>query len=399
MRITYLHQYFNTPTMSGSTRSYEMARRLVDMGHEVNLITTRRDSSTESGWCVTDEAGIRVHWISIPYSNQMGFSRRIWAFLKFAIHAAQRASGIPSDLIFATSTPLTIALPAVWTSWRRHVPMVLEIRDLWPEVPIAMGALNNPIFRLAAKFLEKLAYYKSSAIIALSPDMKKGIVRTGYPDEQVFIIPNGSDLDLLETSPKAREGFRIDHQIPLDRILMVYAGTLGKVNAVGYLVELAKEMANDNRFYILIIGEGAEYDLILAAAISAGCLNNNLKIIGPVPKSEMKRVLSSSDITVSTVLPVKELEANSANKVFDGMAAGNCIAINHGGWLDKLIKETGSGMVLSQNPQMAASELRLWLDAPEKIEKAKINARFLAEEFFSHDKLAKQLSEIIGRIA
>lgn len=395
MRITYLHQYFNTPTMSGSTRSYEMARRLVKMGHEVNLITAWRGGGSENGWFMTEEAGIRVHWISIPYSNRMGYGRRIQAFLKFAIHAARRAAGIPSDLIFASSTPLTIALPAVWASWRKRIPMVLEVRDLWPEVPIAMGALNNPIIRQTAKLLEKFAYAKSSAIVALSPDMKNGIVRAGYPDKQVFVIPNGSDLDLLKTNSNAAQSFRVDHQIPLDRILMVYAGTLGKVNGVGYLVELAKEMADDSRFYILIIGDGAERDSIQAAAISSGRLNDNLKIIGQVPKSEIGRVLSSADITISTVIPIKELEANSANKVFDGMAAGNCIAINHGGWLNKLLKETRAGMVLSQNPQLAAAELRRWLDDPDKLKEAKVNARRLAEEVFSRDKLAKNLDEII----
>lgn len=399
MRIIYLHQYFNTPAMSGGTRSYEMARRLVAMGHEVNLITTRRDGRTESRWIVSDEAGIRVHWISIPYSNRMGYGRRVWAFLKFAFLASQRAASIPSDLIFATSTPLTIALPAVWASWRKRVPMVLEVRDLWPEVPIAMGALNNPIFRLAAKFLEQFAYSNSSAIVALSPDMRNGIVRAGYPGEEVYVIPNGSDLDLLDVNSKEAACFRLEHKIPADRILMVYAGTLGKVNGVGYLVELAKEMIHDERFYILIVGDGTERESIRSSAISSGCLGRNLAMIDPVPKNEMRRVLSSADITISTVIPVKELEANSANKVFDGMAAGNCIAINHGGWLEKLLKENEAGMVLPQNPQSAASELRRWLDAPEKIEKAKINARRLAEESFSRDKLAVQLNEIIRQVA
>jgi hypothetical protein len=65
MRITYLHQYFNTPEMSGGTRSYEMARRLAAKGHEVNMVTSWREDDGRKGWFETEEAGIRVHWLPL----------------------------------------------------------------------------------------------------------------------------------------------------------------------------------------------------------------------------------------------------------------------------------------------------------------------------------------------
>jgi thioesterase domain-containing protein len=110
MKITYLHQYFNTPSMSGGTRSYEMAKRLVAKGHEVNMITSWREDDGRKGWFETEEAGIRVHWLPVPYSNKMGFRERINAFIRFAFGAARKAASLPADLVFATSTPLTIAL-------------------------------------------------------------------------------------------------------------------------------------------------------------------------------------------------------------------------------------------------------------------------------------------------
>ena len=84
MKILYLHQYFNTPDMPGGTRSYEMARRLVAMGHEVNMITSCRDFGVRKQRFETIEAGIKVHWLPVPYSNRMGFIDRVLAFLKFA---------------------------------------------------------------------------------------------------------------------------------------------------------------------------------------------------------------------------------------------------------------------------------------------------------------------------
>lgn len=142
MKILYLHQYFTTPSMAGGTRSYEMARRLVAWGHEVHMITTDREGifDPKQKWYETDEAGIHVHWTPIPYSNKMSYGQRIKAFFAFSWRAARKAAKIGGDVVFATSTPLTIAIPGVYASKRLKIPMVFEVRDLWPELPIAIGS-------------------------------------------------------------------------------------------------------------------------------------------------------------------------------------------------------------------------------------------------------------------
>lgn len=395
MIITYIHQYFNTPAMSGSTRSYEMAKRLVKIGHEVNLITSKRDDGSPGIWEVTEEDGIKVHWVSVPYSNKMNFRERIRAFFLFAVYAARRAAAMPTDVIFATSTPLTIVLPAIFAKWRRRVPMVLEVRDLWPDVPIAMGYLRNPVMALSAKLLERFAYANSAWVVTLSPDMKDGVARTRYPRERIDVIPNGADTELFTIPRQIGQAFRQRHNIPLDVTLMVYAGTLGRVNGVGYLVKLAAIMAADERFFILIVGDGVELDAVKSSALTSGCLGKNLKILKPVSKMQMPEILNAADIVISTVVPIPALEANSANKVFDGMAAGCCIAINHGGWLAELLEKTGAGIVLSQDVEESARRIKSLLDYPAKLAQMRISARQLAADVFSRDKLAYKLDTIL----
>src|SRR5690606_15870465 len=113
--------------MSGGTRSYEMARRMVAAGHEVHMVTSIRESTNEQkGWFKTEEAGIQVHWYPVPYSNHMSYAQRIGAFLIFAIAARKKAIQLDGDVIFATSTPLTIALPAVPAARNKKIPMVFE---------------------------------------------------------------------------------------------------------------------------------------------------------------------------------------------------------------------------------------------------------------------------------
>ncbi len=226
MRITYLHQYFKTPATPGGTRSYELARRLVQAGHEVNMVTTDCDSCSEHrGWYETDESGIRVHWLPVPYSNHMSYRRRIRAFLEFAVRASRKAASLPADVVFATSTPLTIAIPAIHAAKKRRVPMVFEVRDLWPEAPIAVGALKNPLAIALARRLERSAYENARFVVALSSQIERGILACGYPAERIVVIPNGVSILGPVTVPQR-------DQLPdslRGRIVITYLGAIGFV--------------------------------------------------------------------------------------------------------------------------------------------------------------------------
>lgn len=397
MRILYLHQYFNTPAMSGSTRSYEMARRWVAAGHQVEMITAWREATDNRDWFVTDEEGIRVHWFPVRYSNYSGYAQRIRAFLSYALASASRAASLPADVVLASSTPLTIALPAVYAKRRCHVPLVFEVRDLWPEVPIAMGALKSPVIRWLARRLEKFAYANSDAIVALSPGMKAGMVATGVSADKISVIPNGSDLDLAAgAGDGAAERIRAQLGVRADDVLVVYPGTLGQVNDVCYLVELAAALHAVAGVKFLTVGDGREVDKVRTLARAKGVLGRNFFMLDRVPKNEMSGFLAAGDIVVSTVLPIAELEANCANKVFDGFAAGRCVAINHGGWLDDLLRESRAGFRLSRNVEQAARELGELANKPDWIREAGERGRALAESSFSRQVLAGQMERVLS---
>src|SRR5690606_21172945 len=142
---------------------------------------------------------------------------------------------------------------------QKKIPLVFEIRDLWPELPVAIKALRNPALIWLAKKLELWAYKNSEAIIALSPGMKDGVVKSGYPAERVAIIPNGSDNFEFAYDREAAARFRAQREWLQDRPLLVYTGTFGRINGVGYMVTLAKEILNINSdIRILLVGDGQE---------------------------------------------------------------------------------------------------------------------------------------------
>ena len=397
MKITYLHQYFHTPEVPGSTRSYEMARRFVARGHEVNLITADRHAEPGSGWRVSDEAGIRVHWLPVPYSNEMSVRERIAAFFKFARGAAQRAAGLETDLIFASSTPLTIALPAVWAAKRRRVPMVFEVRDLWPELPIAMGALKGEPTVYAAKRLECFAYRNAAQVIALSPGMKEGVVKTGYPEGRVHVIPNSCDLELFDVPQSAGDAYRAQHDWLGDRPFIVYVGTLGQINGMPYMAELAaKVRAEAPEVRFAVYGGGHDYNALKARAQELGVLNETLFLPGPIPKKQVPAVLSAATFASSLFIDLKEMWVNSANKFFDGLAAGRPVLINYGGWQADILRETGAGLVLDPHDMEGAKDTLLRALRDEAwLESAGQKARNLAQARFSRDGLAAELIAVL----
>ena len=397
MKIIYLHQYFNTPKMSGGTRSYEMARRMVAKGHEVHMITTDREISANMGdWEEEIIDGITIHWLGVPYDNKMSFFERVKAFFIFAFKAGSKAIFLDGDIIFATSTPLTIAIPAIQAKKKLKIPMIFEVRDLWPEVPIAIGILRNPIFKYLAKQLELYAYRNAEQVVALSQGMGDGVAKTGYPNKNIHIIPNSSDISFFQLNKKLKIGLQNKYKWNVGDKIIIYTGTLGEINGVEYLVDIANEFIEiNNKVKFLIVGDGIEEQAIRNKAKIYNCLDNNLFLINQLPKNKMPGLYNLSTIATSLFIPLKEMEANSANKFFDTLAAGKPIVINYGGWQKDLIEKHNIGLVLARDPKVAANELNELLLNDELLNTKGKNALALAKSEFSRDKLAQELIHIL----
>ncbi|MCG3860925.1 glycosyltransferase family 4 protein [Psychrobacter sp. Ps5] len=398
MKIIYLHQYFNTPNMSGGTRSYEMAKRLVASGHEVHIITSWTKETDKDDWFYELIDGIHVHWLPNTYNNKMSFKRRLMAFSNFAIAATKKAISIKdSDIIFATSTPLTIAIPGIIASKVKRTPMVFEVRDLWPEVPIAMGVLNKPYQIYLAKLLEKWAYNNSEYVIALSPGMKKGVIQTGYPDNKVAVIPNSSDNSLFEVSNAEYDSFITKNKwLPTGKSL-IYTGTFGVVNNVIIAVDIAVELKKRNSdISIVLIGDGIQYDEIIDYAEKKGVLNESIFVKKQVPKHEIPLYLKYASIASSFAIDLPAIQANSANKFFDALAASKPILINYGGWQKDIIEKNQCGVIAWKKaiPEIV-DELESFLHDEKIYEQACINSKQLALNEFSRDNLAKKLQTVL----
>lgn len=398
MHIVYLHQYFTPPDGVGSTRSYEMAKRLVQAGHKVTLVTSDAffPPTYKFKQFVTqlDIDGIELKVIRVTYSNRQSYFRRIFAFFHFALLAAavaMRVRGV--DLVFATSTPLTIMIPGIAVKWRRRIPMVFEVRDQWPAVPITLGILKNPLAVSLAKWMERTAYDQSAHIIALSPTTCDGIAAIGVSAKKISIVPNCSDVEMFRAPTARREHFFNTHPHLRGKKIVAYAGTLGFANGVDYIVQLAARMKHkDPDIHFVVAGDGAKRKQLAAMARELRVYGENFWLLEPMPKTRIPSFLSAATVVCSTFIAKAAPWPNSANKVFDGMAAAKPIVINYCGWQKESLDATGAGLSLPPNDlEMAVKKLRTFLNDEVTLERAGKASGALAETQFNRNILAEKL--------
>lgn len=402
MHILYLHQYFVPPDGSGGTRSYEMAKRFVQAGHKVTILTSSAffPESYQFKDAVNKLSidGINLRILHVPYSNNYSFAKRIQAFTSYVFKSSYDVVKIENvDLIFATSTPLTIALPGVFAKFWHRCKMVFEVRDLWPEIPIALGVLKNPLIVRVSRLLERFAYRNSDHIVALSHGMAKGIIASGYVERNVTVVPNSSDVELFRAESVSADRFRSEYPMIPDSAWVVYAGTLGQANGIDYMVKIASEMLPRNKhIQFVVVGDGKCLDEIKKVADKFNVLNTNFWMLPSIPKNMLPDLLSAATLTSSFVVDVPALWNNSANKFFDAFAAQRPIAINHEGWQADFLRESGAGLVLP--PDDAAQAARLidkFIKNTEGLDRSRSAAARAADEVFGRDLLANRLIQVL----
>ena len=397
MRIIYLHQYFNTPDMIGGTRSYEMARRLVARGHQVHMVTTWREPDGRKGWFQCEEDGINVHWQPVAYSNGMNFTARIFAFLRFALGASRYAARLEADLVFATSTPLPIAIPGIFAARRLGVPLVFEVRDLWPDVPIALGILRNPLMKWLARKLECIAYRSARRIVALAPGMKQSVVARGIDPAIVDVIPNGADLTLFYGRDVDCRQLRTNQGISQSVKLILYAGTIGDVNGVDYIVRLASRLQLlGEKYLFVIIGEGREEARIRQLASDLSVLDRSIVFLGGRPKREVSDWYHCCTASIMTYSgPEIVFRDSVSNKFFDSLAAGKPVFANFSGFSTQIAEQREAGKILPPDPADAVKVFLAYAGNDVWLASAGRRARKLAEGEFSRDKLAEDLERCL----
>lgn len=392
MKVLYLHQYFTLPTQAGGTRSYEMAQQLIAHGHQVTMVCGLEGNAKidlpqtkNKNICRGMVDGIDVIQISVPYSNNMGMVARAKSFVSFAWQSTKYALKEDYDVLFATSTPLTAGIPGIIMKMFCRKKFIFEVRDLWPELPKALG-MTNPFWIGCMSILEWLSYHLADGCIGLSPGICDGIKKRSQKNKPIEMVPNGCDLDIFK--PSLKEPLHLDGINATDKVA-IFTGAHGIANGLDAVLDAAKEVKAMGREDIkfAFIGKGGVKDHLLERAKNEGL--DNCMFYTPIPKMQLAKVVASATVGLMVLKNVPAFYyGTSPNKFFDYIASGLPILNNYPGWLAGMIKENKMGEVVEpDNAKVFAQALVRMVDDPASREEYSKNARAFAEKEFDREKL------------
>ena len=335
--------------------------------------------------------GIEVIALPLSYSNYDGVLRRTITFVRYALSSCMLALKLKYDVAFATSTPLTAAIPGIVVRWLRRKPFIFEVRDLWPELPRAMG-MKNPLLLGAMWVLEGLAYRSSVACIGLAPGIVEGISRRSPEGHPITMIPNGCDTKLF--TPAAKSPLKIPGISSKD-FVAGFTGAHGKANGLSILIDVAyrlQQMGRDD-IKLLLIGDGAEKPALVKRSQEMGL--KNIIFHPPIRKSELASITASLGCGLMLLANIPAFyRGTSPNKFFDYISSGIPVVTNYPGWISEIIVKEEAGVTTPpDNPSRLAEAIVRLCDNPDLCAKMGAAGRILAENVFARDKNASAFAD------
>lgn len=403
MKFLYFHQHFGTPKGAGGIRSYAMAQKLIAKGHSVTMVCGRgaRGYTGLDGEFVNGKRygvvdGIDVIELDLAYSNNMGFLKRVFVFLKFAIKSIAYALKTDCDVIFATSTPLTAGIPGILARWILRRKFVFEVRDLWPELPREMGVITNPFILWMMGVLEFLSYKSAHRIVGLSPGIVEGIERHNIDPSCIAMIPNGCDLNIFDPGLPAWRPTSVEK----DDFMAVFTGAHGKANGLDAVLDAAGVLKGKNvdDIKLVLVGDGMEKARLVRRANDERL--DNVVFLDLLPKAKLAGLMAGADVGLQVLSNVPAFYyGTSPNKFFDYISSGLPVITNYPGWIADMVNAEKVGWAVPpEDPEAFAEALQSAKNNREDLISRGMRAREMAESKFSRDKLSEQFVEFVSGV-
>lgn len=396
MQIAVILQYYHTPDCPTAARPYALVERL-GRDHDVTVITTRAwEKKRRDDRFPWSPSGVELVRLDVPYDNSMSASQRLSSFVHYATRAVKRGLTISRpDIVIGSSTPLTAAAAAGTIAELRSLPWIFEVRDLWPDFPIQMGAVPDFGLHRLLYAGERTLYQRADQVVTLSPDMERH-VRDRAPSARVETLPYGSDFELIDAVTDGdREALRRDFTLD-DHFLVLYAGTFGRANAVPTMLEAARELSSEGNVLFAFAGRGHHETTVRETAQQ----HDAIQLIPPLSYPEALALFSMADLSLVPFLDRPVLAANAPGKFFDSLSTGTPVVVTNPGWTKRFVERHECGWyVPPESPARLANRIRTLLETPDALTTAGDNARTAAEWFFRRSDVLDRYAELVERVA
>lgn len=402
MQILFLSHYFPPEVNAPASRTYDHARRWVkEPDVRVTVLTNHPNhpygilyEGYENRRLICEEKeGIAVRRVKTYLAPNAGFLRRIINYLFFIPASVIAATGIPApDIAVATSPQFFCAVAGFLISRLKRCPFVFELRDLWPESIVSVGAMKpGAAIRILEK-LELFLYRKAAKIVVLTESFRSNLISRGIPDSKISVIRNGADLSFF--SPRSAPSYLIETLGAKGKFIVSYIGTVGMAHAVEKILDVAEELGSCDDILFLIVGEGAQKQKIRKLAKRKGL--SNVKILPGVSKAQVPDYYALTDLNLVTLRNTPIFRSVLPSKIFEIMAMSRPILCAVDGECRRLIEESGCGVFVEpENVKEIADQIRQLRSQREKLNEMGEKGRRFAERFFNRDDLARRYLEIL----
>ena len=366
MRVAILYQYYQDHGAPGHSLTYELSHDLARRGHDVHVIAGetgymavekpilpwyRRLLRRETDGSVTVTRALTLSGLHSSYTA------RLLAFLSYSVLGPLALLIAPRpDVVLASSPPIF----PVFTAWiacvLRRIPLVVEIRDLWPASAVQMDIVRNKLLIGVMSFMERVLYDRARHIIALTEGIRDDIVARGWGIDKITVITCGIDLDRMHPQPDAAARLRNDKGWG-DQFIVLYFGAIGEANNMPVILRAAERLKADRNIQFAIVGDGMKRAETIRKVEENGL--SNVTVLPAVPKSAAADYISAADLCLVTLRDVPLFKGAIPTKLIDYMACAKPVLCGVRGEARKILEESGAGSAFDPDDDERLAELVL----------------------------------------
>lgn len=408
MKLLFLSHYFPPEVNAPATRTFEHCKRWVEKGHQVTVISCvphhpmgKAYPGYENKWWHEEyREGIRTIRLKTYITANEGFLKRTWNYVFYMLMVVVAAPFLPKvDVVISTSPQFFNGLAGYFVSRLKRAPWVLEIRDLWPESILAVGAIKNKVLISFLEGIERFVYRKADHIVPVTYAFRSHIVERGGIEGAITVIRNGVDLTLFSV---ASYEDRLKNELVVKdlgvdltgKFVASYVGTHGMAHGLDIILEAAEILRGNPDIVFLMVGDGAERQRLIEEVESRALAN--VIMLGQQAKEMMPKIWSLTDVSLVLLRRLDLFKTVIPSKIFESMAMSTPIILGVEGEVKDIIEDSHAGVCITPEAagELAQEVLRLKNNPDQLAQLASSGRSYVAREF-DRKSLADQYLRVI----
>ncbi|MGE0468506.1 MAG: glycosyltransferase family 4 protein [Nitrospira sp.] len=404
MRILFLSHYFPPEVNAPATRTYEHCRQWVKDGHKVTVITcapNHPQGRVYEGYRnrlyhQETRDGINVIRVWTFVTANEGFIKRTLNYLSYMCSAVIGSLLLPkADIVLSTSPQFFNGLAGYFVSRLKRIPWVLEIRDLWPESIVAVGAIRSPWVIKLLEWIERFAYQKADRIVPVTDSFKTYLLSKGIKADKIIVVKNG--VDLAQYTPLDGVNSLAEDLGLRGKFVVSYFGTHGMAHHLETIFHAARRLSHLKNIVFLMVGDGAERQTLVQMRDKMAL--DNVMMLDQQPKSRMRELWALSNVSLVLLKKSDLFKTVIPSKIFESLAMAKPIILGVEGESAELIQAAQAGICIQpeQADELAARVLEL-AENPELCRQLGKNGRKYVIEHFDRTVLARKLTSVVEAV-